>query len=157
MRNNLIFLLFFWCQTPWPPDWDCQRKLSRHFRAASATHRRHSRASQEIPCFEPIDYLYIQTDAFHYITYPDFLYYVKGRSHLHSEKGTQSKVHLYKNVLENQSDTKNLQGLYCGLASVWYKTTLNTGGVGGAGQTLKIRTSFLMSLALRIPILNNFQ
>ena len=45
-------------------------------------------------------------------------------------------------------------------ASVCYKTTLNTGGEGGTGedhQTLKIRTSFLMSLAFGIPILNNFQ
>ena len=45
-------------------------------------------------------------------------------------------------------------------ASVCYKTTLNTGGEGGTGedhQTLKMRTSFLMSLAFGIPILNNFQ
>ena len=44
--------------------------------------------------------------------------------------------------------------------SVWGKTTLNTGSVGGAGvdpQTGKMGLSFLMSLALRIPILNNFQ
>ena len=36
------------------------------------------------------------------------------------------------------------------LASVWYKTTLNTGSVGGAGvepQSWKMRTPFPMSLA----------
>ena len=47
-----------------------------------------------------------------------------------------------------------------GVGSVWYKTTLNTGGVSVARadpQTWKMGTSFLMSLALRIPIFNNFQ
>ena len=46
------------------------------------------------------------------------------------------------------------------VASVCYKTALNTGGVSGAKtdpQTWKMRISFLMFLALRIPILNNFQ
>ena len=46
------------------------------------------------------------------------------------------------------------------LPSVWYKTIVNTGGVGWAGtdpQTWKKRPSFLMSLALSMPILNNFQ
>ena len=46
------------------------------------------------------------------------------------------------------------------LASVCYKTTLNTGDVGGAGpdpQTWKRGTYFFMSLALGIPIFNNFQ
>ena len=43
------------------------------------------------------------------------------------------------------------------LASVLSKTTLNTGGVDGAGanpQTWKMRPSFLMSLARRMPNLN---
>ena len=56
-------------------------------------------------------------------------------------------------------DTLRLKSLWP-LASVCYKTTLNTGGVRGARedpQTWKMRTSFLMSLALAIPILNNFQ
>ena len=46
------------------------------------------------------------------------------------------------------------------LASVWSKTTLDTGGVGRAGadpQNLKMGTSFLMSLALRMSIFNMFQ
>ena len=52
------------------------------------------------------------------------------------------------------------------LASVWSKTTLNTGGVGEAGvdpQTCKMGTYFPMSLTLctkyllLMPILNAFQ
>ena len=46
------------------------------------------------------------------------------------------------------------------LASVWSKTTLNTGGVGGAWvgpQTCEMVTFFLMSLALHKPILNNLK
>ena len=46
------------------------------------------------------------------------------------------------------------------LASVWSKTTLNTAGVGVAGMdphSCKMETSFLMSLALRMPLFNNFQ
>ena len=46
------------------------------------------------------------------------------------------------------------------LASVWSKTALNTGGVGGAGadtQTWKMKTSFFMSLEFRMPIFNIFQ
>ena len=46
------------------------------------------------------------------------------------------------------------------LATVWSKTDLNTGGVGGTGvdpQTWKMGISFLMSLVLRMPIFNNFQ
>ena len=45
-------------------------------------------------------------------------------------------------------------------ASVWSKTTLNTGGVRVAGvdpHSCKMKTSFLMSLALRMEIFNNFQ
>ena len=45
-------------------------------------------------------------------------------------------------------------------SSVWSKTTLNTGGVGGAGAgppTCKTRTFFLIPLALTMPIINNFQ
>ena len=45
------------------------------------------------------------------------------------------------------------------LASVCYKTTLNTGSLGvvrANPQTWKMWSSFLMSLALRIPIFNNF-
>ena len=43
---------------------------------------------------------------------------------------------------------------------VWSKTTLNTGGVGGAWagpQTCEMVTFFLMSLALHKPILNNLK
>ena len=43
--------------------------------------------------------------------------------------------------------------------SVWSKTTLNTGGVGGAGAgppTYKIRRFFLIPLELTIRIINNF-
>ena len=46
------------------------------------------------------------------------------------------------------------------LAPVCSKTTLNTGGVGGAEadpQTWKMGTYFLMSLELHMPIFNNFQ
>ena len=46
------------------------------------------------------------------------------------------------------------------LASVLSKTTLNTGSAKGAGaepQSWKMRTSFLMSLALSMLIFNNFQ
>ena len=44
-------------------------------------------------------------------------------------------------------------------ASVWSKTSLNTGGVGGTGEdppTCKMET-FFMSLTLTEPIFNNFQ
>ena len=43
---------------------------------------------------------------------------------------------------------------------LWSKTTLNTGGMGGAGvdpPTCKMGTFFLMSLTLTEPSLNNFQ
>ena len=43
----------------------------------------------------------------------------------------------------------------CTICSVWCKTTLITGGVGGVGAdppTFKIRTFFLISLALSVPI-----
>ena len=44
----------------------------------------------------------------------------------------------------------------CPLASVWGKTPLNTGSVGGADpQTWKMGSSFVMSL-VRIPIYSNF-
>ena len=46
------------------------------------------------------------------------------------------------------------------LASVWSKITLNTGNMCGARadpQTLKMSRFFLMSLALCMPIFNNFQ
>ena len=42
---------------------------------------------------------------------------------------------------------------------VWSKTTLVTGGVGGAAEnppTSKMGTFFLMSLTLTEPIFNNF-
>ena len=45
-------------------------------------------------------------------------------------------------------------------ASVWGKTTLITGSVGGAGAgppTLKMGTFFHIPLALTMPISNNFQ
>ena len=44
--------------------------------------------------------------------------------------------------------------------NLWSKTTLNTGGMGGAGvdpPTCKMGTFFLMSLTLTVPSLNNFQ
>ena len=43
---------------------------------------------------------------------------------------------------------------------LWSKTTLNTGGMGGARvnpPTCKMGTFFLMSLTLTEPSLNNFQ
>ena len=45
-------------------------------------------------------------------------------------------------------------------ASIWSKTSLNTGGVGGARAdppSCKMGTFFLMSLTLTEPIFNNFQ
>ena len=59
----------------------------------------------------------------------------------------------------NIVNTLRLKSLWP-LASVWDKTTLNTGNVGGAGvdpQTWKMGSSFLMSLAHCIPIYSNFQ
>ena len=46
------------------------------------------------------------------------------------------------------------------LPSVWSKTTLNTGGMGGAREdppTCKMGTFFVISLTLTEPSLNNFQ
>ena len=46
----------------------------------------------------------------------------------------------------------------CTIYSVWSKTNLIPGGMGGAKtdpQTCKMRTIFIMSLALRVPI-NNY-
>ena len=48
----------------------------------------------------------------------------------------------------------------CTICSVWSKTTLITGGVGGTGvnpPSCKMGTFFLGSLALNVPIYRNFQ
>ena len=48
----------------------------------------------------------------------------------------------------------------CTICSVWSKTTLITGSVGGTGEdppTCKMGVFFLMPLRLTEPSLNNFQ
>ena len=48
----------------------------------------------------------------------------------------------------------------CTIGSVWSKTTLITGSVGGTGvdpPSCKTSTFFLRSLALSVPIYRNFQ
>ena len=62
-----------------------------------------------------------------------------------------STIHYIPTVVEICLHTK---------ASVWSKTSLNTGGVGGAETdpfTCKMGTFFLRSLTLIEPIFNNFQ